>query len=202
MRNVTAAAVLMTCLFAAVAALAQTPPGPNRVDQTDQVRPDQDAPSSPPADAAAPPSVPNVATTVGTWVQQSGQMMQQSGEMMQQGVANMGAGFGEMVGAIGGEANRATRGAADAARSAATEVSKLPQTGITAGSERCAIARNGAPDCGAAAATLCRAKGYAGGSSVDFVTVEKCPPPWRSSPRSAPEGACTMEHYVTKALCQ
>jgi hypothetical protein len=128
--------------------------------------------------------------------------MQQGGELMQQGVTSMGAGFGQIAGAIGGQANQATKDAADAARNAAASVSKLPNTGITAGSERCVIAPNGAPDCGVAAETLCRAKGYAGGRSVDFITVENCPPPWRASRRNAPEGVCTMEHYVTKALCQ
>jgi hypothetical protein len=203
MRLVTSVAVLMTCMFAAIvstgaAAMAQTP-GQIRADgvRADEVRSDQehatqDTSSSPPADATVPASS---VTTFGNW-------MQQSGEMMQRGVANMGAGFGEMVGAIGGQANRATQDAADAARSAATSVSRLPKTGVTTGNERCAVAPNGAPDCRGAAATLCRMKGYAGGSSVDSVTVENCPPPWRTSPRSAPEGACTMEHYVTKALCQ
>jgi hypothetical protein len=132
-------------------------------------------------------------------VQQGGVWMQQSGQLMQQGVTNLGAGFGQVVGAIGGQANQATK---DAARNAAASVSKLPNTGVTAGSERCVPAPNGAPDCRGAAETLCRAKGYAGGTSVDFITVENCPPPWRTSRRNAPEGVCTMEHYVTKALCQ
>lgn len=121
---------------------------------------------------------------------------------MQRGVANMGAGFGAIVGVVGGQANQAARDAADAARNAATRVSKLPKTGITGGHERCVIAPNGAPDCRIAAETICRAKGYASGTSVDFVTVENCPPPYRTSRRDAPEGVCTMEHFVTKALCQ
>src|SRR6266481_1471275 len=50
---------------------------------------------------------------------------------------------------------------------------------------------------GVAAAALCRAKGYVGGTSVDFETVEKCPPPYRVSGRNTPEGVCTMEHFVT-----
>jgi hypothetical protein len=139
---------------------------------------------------------------MGNWVQQGGAWMQQGGQLMQQSVTNMGAGFGQIVGAIGGQANQATKDAADAARNAAASVSKLPNTGITAGSERCVVAPNGGPDCRVAAETLCRAKGYASGTSVDFITVENCPPPWRTSRRNAPEGVCTMEHYVTKALCQ
>jgi hypothetical protein len=128
--------------------------------------------------------------------------MQQGNQLMQQGVANMGAGFGQVVGAVGGQASQATNEAAAAARNAAASVSKLPNTGITIGSERCVIAPNGAPDCRIAAETLCHAKGYASGMSVDFITVENCPPPWRTSRGDAPEGVCTMEHFVTKALCQ
>jgi hypothetical protein len=124
------------------------------------------------------------------------------GDWVQQGVANMGAGFDAMVGTVGGQANQTARDATDAARNAATGVSKLPNTGITAGNERCVIAPNGAPDCRLAAATLCRAKGYAGGASIDFVTVETCPPRYRTTRREVPEGVCTREHFVTKALCQ
>jgi hypothetical protein len=114
---------------------------------------------------------------------------------MKHGVAN----FRRMV----DQANQATKDAANAARKAASRATKLPgTTAITAGNERCTVAPNGAPDCRSAAAALCQAKGYGGGTSVDFIAVETCPPPWRTSPRQAPEGACTMEHYVTKALCR
>jgi hypothetical protein len=134
------------------------------------------------------------------------------GNWVQHGVANAGAGFGAMVGVVGGQATQAAKGAADAARSAATNMTKLPATGITAGRERCILAPNGAPDCRGAAEALCRAKGYVGGASVDFETVEKCPPGYRASgyrvsgyrvsDRDASEGVCTTEHFVTKALCQ
>ena len=100
------------------------------------------------------------------------------------------------------QAGQAAKGAADAARNAATTVTKLPATGITGGRERCGLAPNGAPDCRVAAELLCRAKGYTSGTSVDFQTVEKCPPPYRVSSRDKPEGVCTMEHFVTGALCQ
>lgn len=190
-------AVAMSLVFNVVlfssAVMAQTPGAD---------APPPPPPSSPPANAAAPSQPPSAVGAFGNWVQQSGTWMQQGGQLMQQGVATMGAGFGQMVGAISGQANQATRDAADVARNAAAGVSKLPNTGITAGNERCAIAPNGAPDCRIAAETLCRANGYASGNSVDFVTVETCPPPWRTSRRNAPEGVCTKEHFVTKALCQ
>jgi hypothetical protein len=160
--------------FVCVTATAQTP-GP-------------DAPLSAPAATPALSQPQGFFDAVGKWVQR--------------GVANAGAGFGAMVGAVGGQASQAAKGAADAARNAATSVTKLPVTGITGGRERCVLAPNGAPDCRVAAEALCRGQGYVGGTSVDFETVEKCPPRYRGSGRNAPERVCTMEHFVTKALCQ
>jgi hypothetical protein len=151
-------------------------------------------PSPPATENATPPSpdTPGFITSLGRW--------------MQRGVVNMGAGFGTMVGAIRGTTGEAARGAADAAtsiaRDTATTVTRLPATRIIIGRERCILAPNGAPDCRIAAETLCRAKGYGSGTSVDFEADEKCPPPYRVSGRNTPEGACTMEHFVTRALCQ
>lgn len=123
-----------------------------------------------------------------------GTVLQGGSQFMQQGVATMGAGFGQMVG---------TGDAAEAARTAANGFTRLPTTGISAGHERCTIAPNGAPDCLVAARTLCRAKGFTAGTSVDFITVENCPPQYRTTRRDdIPAGTCTMEHYVTQALCQ
>lgn len=159
--------------------------------------------SARPATEAAPPQQPSdqpgLIASFGNWVQQ--------------GVANMGAGFGTMMGAIRGGAGQAAKNAADAAsmaagtassiaRDTATTVTRLPATGIIGGRERCTLAPNGAPDCRVAAEALCRSKGYGGGTSVDFETAEKCPPPYRVSGRNTPEGVCTMEHFVTRALCQ
>jgi hypothetical protein len=81
-------------------------------------------------------------------------------------------------------------------------VTKLPVAGVASGREPCAIAGNGAPDCQVAAEALCRARGFGTGASVDFVTAEKCQPPYRASGRDTPEGACTLEHFVTRALCK
>ena len=98
------------------------------------------------------------------------------------------------------------KGAADAAKGAADVavdgVTKLPVGGVASGHEQCIIAGNGAPDCRVAAEALCRARGYSTGTSVDFVTSENCPPPYRVSSRDRPEGVCTMEHFVTRALCK
>src|SRR5262249_4746620 len=132
-----AAARLLACIIvvsAGVTATAQTP--------------SPDAPPSPPASTPAPPEPQGFVDAFGNWVQR--------------GVADVGAGFGAMVGTVGGQATQAAKGAADAAREAATSVTKLPLAGITAGNERCTLAPNGAPDCRAAAQALCRAKGYEG----------------------------------------
>jgi hypothetical protein len=167
-------------------ATAQTP-GP------EPVRPASEGAPPPPSDK------PGLITSFGNWVQK--------------GFANMGAGFGTMVGALRGGADQAARNAADAAstaastatsiaRETATTVTRLPTTGIIGGREQCTLAPNGAPDCRVAAEVLCRSKGYGSGTSVDFETAEKCPPPYRVSGGNTPEGVCTMEHFVTRALCQ
>jgi hypothetical protein len=170
-----AAAALLACpivVFLGVATMAQTA-GPG-------------TPSLAPANAPSEPQ--GFFDAFGNWVQQ--------------GMANVGSGFGAMVGVVGGQASQAAKEAADAARSAATSVTMLPVSGITAGRERCTLAPNGAPDCRIAAGSLCRAKGYVGGASIDFETVEKCPPRSRAPGGNAPQVVCTMEHFVTKALCQ
>jgi hypothetical protein len=120
-------------------------------------------------------------------------------DWMEQGVATVGAGFGTMVGAIGGRTVEAARDAADTAAA----VTRLPSTSIVGGRERCLLAPNGAPDCGMAAQAMCQAHGFQGGSSVDFETSENCPPAYRRvSSRNRPEGVCTLEHFVTRSFCR
>jgi hypothetical protein len=98
------------------------------------------------------------------------------------------------------------RGAADAvtgiARDTAGALSKLPTSRVAAGRERCPVAPNGAPDCVVAAATLCRANGYVGGSSIDFETAEVCPADAALARWRGERVVCTTENYVTRALCQ
>jgi hypothetical protein len=177
-------------------AVAQTPTAQPPVAQVPAAEPAAPANQPVPLQPAAPQGF------IGTF-----------GNWMQQGVSNMGAGLGAMVGVVGDQAGHAAKGAADAAstvakgaadvaRDTASSVTKLPATGVIRGRERCALAPNGAPDCRIAADALCRAKGYNGGTSVDFETAEKCPPPYRVSSRNTPEGVCTFEHFVTSALCQ
>lgn len=84
---------------------------------------------------------------------------------------------------------------------AADAVSRLPSTRVVSGHEKCRVAPNGAPDCGAAADAVCRAKGFKSGSSVDMTTAEVCPPEvWLGGRNSGPR--CRTETFVSRALCR
>ncbi|MEJ2116358.1 MAG: hypothetical protein P8Z80_01165 [Pseudolabrys sp.] len=91
--------------------------------------------------------------------------------------------------------------AKDAAKDAADAVGRLPSARVVSGYEKCRIAPNGAPDCGTAADSLCRAKGYKAGSSVDMTTAEVCPPKIYLAGRSSGPG-CHTETFVSSALCR
>jgi hypothetical protein len=64
-------------------------------------------------------------------------------------------------------------------------------TKIISGRRRCTLGPNAVPDCQLAAEALCRSKGYGSGTTVDFEMAQECPPPY-----------CTMDYFVTRALCQ
>jgi hypothetical protein len=98
---------------------------------------------------------------------------------------------------IDGAADRA----AGAAKDAATAVTRLPGTVVT-GRERCERAPNGAPDCTSAIATLCRAKGFAGGRSLDIEARRTCPAEVLLSGRLPTPAECGSESFVTRAMCQ
>jgi hypothetical protein len=93
----------------------------------------------------------------------------------------------------------ATEGAAAATKEATDALAKLPNTRIIEGRERCLIAPNGSPDCGPAAETICKAKGFKSGTSANIESARKC------SARaflSRDEKDCTNETIVTRAACQ
>ena len=73
---------------------------------------------------------------------------------------------------------------------------------IVNGRARCEVAANGAPDCAAAAATVCRGKNFQTGKSVATQTEEKCSARVLLSGRSPAAGECKVETYVTRAVCQ
>jgi hypothetical protein len=158
------------------------------------------APAAPPVAAETPtPQNPGFVGAFGTW--------------MQHGVTTMSSGFDAMTKGAADAASTMAKGAADVAAGAATVakdaadvavdgVTKLPVSGFASGHEQCTLAANGAPDCRAAAENLCHARGFATGTSIDYVTAEKCPPAYRLSSRERPAGICPMEHFVTRAMCR
>ncbi len=103
---------------------------------------------------------------------------------------------------IGEKAAEAGQSVADATKGAVNEVMKLPATRMVQGHVRCDISPNGAPDCRSAALSLCASKGFSKGTSVDFVSAEKCPPAVWMDRRTPEPGECVMETFVTRALCQ
>jgi len=112
----------------------------------------------------------------------------------------------DMFGNLGREAGVAARTTADTAKDAAkgaadTITSKLPATSVVSGHEVCRTAPNGAPDCDTAATTICKAKGFKSGKSVDMTTAETCPPKVYLAGRSSgPE--CKTETFISSAICQ
>ena len=102
---------------------------------------------------------------------------------------------------FGNEAGAAAKTTVDGAKDAADAVARIPKARVITGHEKCKNAPNGAPDCVAAAASICKAKGFESGKSVDMTTAEICPPKVMMSGRnSGPE--CTTETFVSRVLCQ
>ncbi len=121
--------------------------------------------------------------------------------------------FGHWIESSVGNWNSGLKGASDAAKDAtdaattvtrdtAGAVARLPGTRVIAERATCPTAPNGAPDCRSAAEAICKAHGFAAGSSIDFQTAEKCPPVALNRPNGEPPPPCVLESYVTRALCQ
>jgi hypothetical protein len=98
-------------------------------------------------------------------------------------------------------AGDAAKTTVEGAKDAATAVVRIPSARGVSGHEKCQLAPNGAPDCVTAANTMCKAKGFESGKSLDMTTAEVCPPKVYMSGRSTgPE--CTTETFVSRAICQ
>jgi hypothetical protein len=82
----------------------------------------------------------------------------------------------------------------DVAKDAADAVMGLPNARIVTVRERCAAARNGAPDCPAAAAAACK--------TVDTQSEHKCPAQVLLKGRAPNDAECSTETFVTRAVCQ
>jgi hypothetical protein len=96
----------------------------------------------------------------------------------------------------------AMKNAVDASKDAAGAIVRLPNTRVVEVRERCEPAPNGAPDCPAAAASACRAKGFNSGRPLDVRSAEACPPAIVLSGRTPVEGECPVETVVLRAVCQ
>ncbi len=145
--------------------------------------------------------------------QQQPGMFEQFGRWWDQSISNMNQSFSNMNNSWKDtfksswpDASKSTSEAATdmmkGAAKAADAMSKLGNSGVVAGPMVCPLAPNGAPDCRAAAVQLCKQHGYKTGSSVDYVTSEKCSAEVTIAGRRPLPGECPIEHTVTKALCQ
>jgi hypothetical protein len=111
----------------------------------------------------------------------------------------------ESLGGLGARASGAAKEAADAAKDAADvakeAVVKFPNARMTDGRERCTNAANGGPDCRQAAETLCKAKGFGSGTSLEIQSAQSCKARVWISGKSDP-GDCETRSFVTRAMCQ
>jgi len=146
------------------------------------------SPESPAAPAPAnPPPERGPLGAVGNWLDQS--------------ITTVGTGLKatqKTIDDLTAPARDAVKGAAGAAKDAATAVVRLP--GFVSGSERCLTAPNGAPDCQAATDALCKANGYESGRSLDTRTQAYCPPAQIKLSGPLPKLAECV--YVTRAICR
>lgn len=110
-------------------------------------------------------------------------------------------GAGKTVESLGHEAGIAAKTTVEGAKDAAGAVARIPAARVVTGHEKCLIAPNGAPDCVAAATTMCKAKGFDSGKSADMTTADVCPAQVYLSGRSSGPG-CRTETFVSRALCQ
>ena len=126
------------------------------------------------------------------------------GRWFDEQAANMKSTFkdaGKKFETFGHEAGVAAKTTAEGAKEAADAVARIPNARVIRGHEKCNNAPNGAPDCVAAANSMCKAKGFDSGKSVDMTTADVCPPKVLLSGRSSGPG-CRNETFVSRVLCQ
>jgi hypothetical protein len=181
--------------LAGLGALLLIPPAPA------QDAPSQAAPANPPeATAPADPSTvtaplppaaaPNPAFRPG-FVEVFGGWLKEGASRFKSGVE----GAQEKIESFGSKAR-------EAAKDATGAIPALPSTRPVSGHERCATAPNGSPDCQAAAAALCRGKGFQGGRLLDTQSEQKCPARVLLEGRAPNATECPTDTFVTRAICQ
>lgn len=120
---------------------------------------------------------------------------------LNQRAAATGRNIGETAVEVGKNAVDVGITAADVTKDTVGAVAKLPLTRVINGRERCGLAPNGAPDCQAAAETLCRKRGFATGKSMDFTSAEQCTARALLSGHAS-ETDCTTVTFISRAMCQ
>jgi hypothetical protein len=185
-----AGAAVLSLALAAGAALAQ------------ESKPPPVAPSPP----AAEESKPGFIDAFGRFIDDSAAKLN---SQLKSANDSLGSGLksaNDALGNIGNQTSEAAKDAVGNARDAAGTIIGLPGTRVVTGRERCAAAANGAPDCRAAADTACRSKGFVSGRMLDTEQARKCPTAAiisaLSDRRLPSAGDCTVETFVTRAVCQ
>ena len=180
--GIIACVAMSALLSAAASAQSVTEPPPEA--------PVSAEPAPPPPDTPPNPAVPNPFGTLGRWIDDS--------------LGQVTSGWNNARATVGDFSERATdaaKGAADAARDAASTMVRIPTTSIVTGRGRCARTASGGPDCQTATDALCRTKGYSAGTSLHVQSEEKCPV-WGWVKGEQPVGRCGTETYVTSAMCR
>jgi hypothetical protein len=147
-------------------------------------KPAAEAPAATAAPATQSTSQPGFIDAVGRWVQDGASQFKSSMQGAQ-----------ERLEQLGKQAQETTKSVTGA-------VVTLPNARMVTAQERCVAAPNGAPDCNAAATTLCRSKGFQLGKIVDTKTEQKCSGRFLLEGRSPNGSDCATEIFVTKAVCQ
>jgi hypothetical protein len=184
---------VMLLAFAGLAAAQEPTPQQYNAPAPEAAAPVGAAPAAPPS--AGLPTPP--------------EMIGALGRLLNQSIDNVGAGVnagvkgaGETIGATSSAAGDLARGVTSGVTDAAGTVARLPLSNVVAGFHRCAVAGNGAPDCGIASVALCQSKGFSTGSSLDITSSRKCPSSVWTQGREPAPGECQDESFVSRAMCQ
>lgn len=143
----------------------------------------QVAPSQQPAAPAGPPSAPRGNPGL---VEELGKLLKDSASGLRSTLPTPGEAFEGL--------NSSAKDTTDSLK----RIAPLSGQSMAAGRTLCPTAANGAPDCKLAADQLCKEKGYAGGSSVDVESTQKC----SAKAYFSGQSACRPENFVTRAVCQ
>jgi hypothetical protein len=191
------AGACLAAAFILLTGVAQGQQAPAQATAQAPVQPQDQAQQQPKIAPPVEPNRPGFIDAFGHWIENSVTNWN-SGLKGAADVAKDAAGVAQ---GAAGAASDAAKGAGNVVTDTAGAVARIPATRVIAQRTLCPVAPNGAPDCRVAAETVCKAHGFASGSSVDFQTVEKCPPVALNRPNSEPP-TCVIESYVTRALCQ